>query len=223
MSDAQHAFCAALKAARERKGITLAEIASSTKLSSSLFAALERSDLRRWPAGVFRRAYVRDYLRAIGMPVEETFEEFVRLFPDDEYPGGQPTSHTRIFRLSLDSSWRPARVYTPSHVLAAAIDLVGVVLVASVVTWWGNTDAPTTLAAVALSYYALSTAVLGKTAAMWVISQRGRRTTWSLRTTRAASLVIDDSVADFQKANMAEVAELERDRLHWLTAYHPNQ
>jgi transcriptional regulator with XRE-family HTH domain len=207
MSDVQRdAFCAALKAARERRGITLAEIASSTKVSRSLFAALERGDLRRWPSGLFRRAYVRDYVRAIGLPVEETFEEFVRLFPDQEYRTGQSAGHANNLRLTLDSSWRPAPQYTPSYMLAAAIDLVGLVLVASVVTWWGTTDAPTTLAVVALTYYALSTALLGKSAAAWVISRRGRKTNpWSLGATAATSVALEDSGAEFQKANMAEV------------------
>ena len=61
-------FCLALKAARERAGITLAEIADKTKIPASLFAALERNDLRRWPKGLFRRSFFRDYARMIGVP-----------------------------------------------------------------------------------------------------------------------------------------------------------
>ena len=49
-----------------------------------MFAALERSDLRRWPNGLFRRSFFRDYVRMIGLPVAEACDEFVRLFPDDE-------------------------------------------------------------------------------------------------------------------------------------------
>jgi hypothetical protein len=77
-------FCLALKATRERKGITLDEIASTTKIPASVFAALERGDLRRWPKGLFRRSFFRDYARAIGLPGSDTCDEFVRLFPDDE-------------------------------------------------------------------------------------------------------------------------------------------
>jgi transcriptional regulator with XRE-family HTH domain len=77
-------FCCALKAARERKGITLAEIAEATKIPAYLMEGLERCDLRRWPKGLFRRSFFRDYARMIGVSVTEAVAEFVRLFPDDD-------------------------------------------------------------------------------------------------------------------------------------------
>ena len=77
-------FCLGLKAARERKGITLAEISSATKIPVSVFVALERGDLRRWPKGLFRRSFFRGYAKTIGVPLAETFAEFIRLFPDEE-------------------------------------------------------------------------------------------------------------------------------------------
>lgn len=83
-NDPCHDFCLALKAARESKGITLAEIAETTKIPASVFAALERNDLRSWPKGLFRRSFFRDYVTMIGLPVTEAFEAFVRLFPDSD-------------------------------------------------------------------------------------------------------------------------------------------
>lgn len=77
-------FCLALKALRERKGIALAEISSATKIPVFMFVALERGDLRRWPKGLFKRSFFRDYVRTIGAPVDETCAEFIRLFPDQE-------------------------------------------------------------------------------------------------------------------------------------------
>lgn len=81
--DSRDEFCLALKTARERSGITLADIADATKLPASLFAALERNDLRCWPHGLFRRSFFRDYVQMIGLPVSEAVAAFVRLFPDD--------------------------------------------------------------------------------------------------------------------------------------------
>jgi cytoskeletal protein RodZ len=81
-TDSQQEFCLALKATRERKGITLAQIATSTKIPAYMFAGLERNDLRRWPTGLFRRSFFRDYARMIGLPPAEACAEFVRLFPD---------------------------------------------------------------------------------------------------------------------------------------------
>ena len=77
-------FCLALKALRERNGVALAQIESTTKIPAYLFVALERNDLSRWPKGLFRRAFFRDYARMIGLPVAEACAEFVRLFPDEE-------------------------------------------------------------------------------------------------------------------------------------------
>lgn len=81
--DSRDEFCLALKAARERSGITLADIADATKIPAYLFDALERNDLRRWPNGLFRRCFFRDYVRTIGMPVSDACAQFARLFPDE--------------------------------------------------------------------------------------------------------------------------------------------
>lgn len=77
-------FCVALKRARESKGITLAAVAERTKIAAELFATLERNDLRRWPKGIFRRSFFRDYVVMIGVPVAEACAEFARLFPEDD-------------------------------------------------------------------------------------------------------------------------------------------
>lgn len=82
-TNSRQEFCLALRTARERKGVTLDEIARVTKIPASLFAALERNDLRQWPEGLFKRSFFRDYVRMIGVPVSEACGEFVRLFIDD--------------------------------------------------------------------------------------------------------------------------------------------
>src|SRR6185369_12627246 len=80
---AEHeAFGLRLKAHRERRGITLESIAESTKLKRSLLAALEGGDVSHFPLGIFRRAYVRSYANAVGLPAESIVAEFVQLFPE---------------------------------------------------------------------------------------------------------------------------------------------
>lgn len=49
-----------------RRGITLGRIAAVTKVCASHFAALECGDLRRWPKGLFRRAFFRGYVEMTG-------------------------------------------------------------------------------------------------------------------------------------------------------------
>jgi transcriptional regulator with XRE-family HTH domain len=70
-----------LRRERERRGISLETIASVTNVSIELWSALEQNDLSRWPKGVFARAFVRDYAKAVGLDANEIVDDFCRLFP----------------------------------------------------------------------------------------------------------------------------------------------
>lgn len=75
---------ARLRHQRERQQITLRTIAEQTKIKISLLEGLERDDVSRWPSGIFRRTYFRDYVQAIGLPVDEMMREFLQTHPDPE-------------------------------------------------------------------------------------------------------------------------------------------
>ena len=75
-------FGPVLRAARERKGVTLRQLAAETKLSVELWEGLEESNLARWPKRVFARSYVRDYALRVGLDADEVVNEFCRLFPN---------------------------------------------------------------------------------------------------------------------------------------------
>jgi transcriptional regulator with XRE-family HTH domain len=70
-----------LRSERERRGISLDTIASVTNVGVELWQGLERNDFSRWPTGIFARAFVRDYARAVGLDADEVVDEFCRLFP----------------------------------------------------------------------------------------------------------------------------------------------
>jgi transcriptional regulator with XRE-family HTH domain len=80
MSDRQ-TFGPRLRRERERRGISLDTIAAVTKVSAELWEGLERNDFSRWPSGIFARAFVRDYARAVGLDADDVVDEFCRLFP----------------------------------------------------------------------------------------------------------------------------------------------
>ena len=80
MSD-QQTFGPRLRRERERRGISIETIAAATKVGSDLWEGLERNDFSRWPAGIFARAFIRDYARVVGLDSEELVDEFCRLFP----------------------------------------------------------------------------------------------------------------------------------------------
>jgi transcriptional regulator with XRE-family HTH domain len=73
---------ARLRQQRERRRISLASIASETKISVLLLAGLERDDFAHWPYGIFGRAFVRAYAQAIGLDPDPIVKEFLELHPD---------------------------------------------------------------------------------------------------------------------------------------------
>lgn len=189
LSATRQAFCAALKAARERRGLKLTDISAATKVCPSYFSALERNDLRVWPKGLFRRSFFRGYASTIGLPVAELLEEFTRLFPENEgaptatpatapAPSSAPataagTAPAQEFRLALDASWGGSKVPFPIRVAAAVIDLFVVVLVAGVATWAASLQFVPAFASVALTYFTLATALFGESPASFCLSRRG--------------------------------------------------
>lgn len=80
-------FGPTLRRERERRGISLRDIATQTKISVPLLEAMERNDFTRWPAGIFRRSFVRSYAQVVGLDHDRVLDDFLRLFPlDGEAP-----------------------------------------------------------------------------------------------------------------------------------------
>src|SRR5262245_31285075 len=70
------AFGRRLKAAREARGVSLRDIAASTKISIASLEALERNDCTKLPGGLFGRAFIRAYALQVGLDPEATVKEF---------------------------------------------------------------------------------------------------------------------------------------------------
>src|SRR5213594_2058548 len=84
-------FGSKLREARERRGVSLRQIADATKISVAVLEALERNDVSRLPGGIFSRAFVRSYAVEVGLDPDTTIQEFVAQFPHDAGPGGHDT------------------------------------------------------------------------------------------------------------------------------------
>jgi transcriptional regulator with XRE-family HTH domain len=98
-------FGAWLRRERERRGITVRTIADRTKIGSGLLESLERGDVSRWPAGIYRRAFVRSYADVVGLDAELVLANFERLFPDPDAtpgPASESASKTDTRRASGD-------------------------------------------------------------------------------------------------------------------------
>jgi transcriptional regulator with XRE-family HTH domain len=169
---------ARLRAERERQGISIASIAASTKISASLFEGLEREDVSRWPQGIFRRAFVREYARAIGLDPEETLNDFLERFPDPlaapasteedaAAAAERPRRPRTVLRLTLADmpGWQagaPPSVGIGKRCAAVALDATAVVAVALALyvalgSFWMS------LAVFTFCYYIGATLVLGNT------------------------------------------------------------
>lgn len=66
-----------LRSARERRGLSVLQVAAATKISKALIEALERDDVSRLPGGISGRAFVRAYASEVGLDPDRTLEALV--------------------------------------------------------------------------------------------------------------------------------------------------
>jgi transcriptional regulator with XRE-family HTH domain len=168
-------YCQHLKDVRERRGITLAEIAERSKVSEALYAGLERGDVSRWPTGIYRRSFFRTYALALGLPVDAALSDFVRLFSEEGDQRVLPvlTAPAGPLRLTLAKrAWlRTSRL----QVAAAFVDLAMVAAITAALAWWMPIAIGTVTAVVAVVYYSLATACLACSPGAWWLRTRGNR------------------------------------------------
>jgi cytoskeleton protein RodZ len=119
-------FGSKLRQARERKGVTLREIATRTKISVAVLESLERSDVSRLPGGIFSRGFVRSYAKEVGLDPDSTVEEFIGLFPHDSVTAG----HSRSDQVEDAELFESERRVASSilWILLISIPLAGAVL-----------------------------------------------------------------------------------------------
>jgi cytoskeletal protein RodZ len=99
-------FGARLREARERRGLSLREIADATKIAARSLEALERNDIARLPGGIFSRAFVRAYAVHVGLDPEETISEFMATFPDVSVTQGHPRTRDQSILDELEEDSR---------------------------------------------------------------------------------------------------------------------
>ncbi len=70
-------FGARLKRERERQNMTLASVASATKIGTRLLQALEDEKFDRLPGGIFNKGFVRAYARHLGLDEEQAIADYL--------------------------------------------------------------------------------------------------------------------------------------------------
>jgi cytoskeletal protein RodZ len=114
-------FGARLRDARERRGVSLRQIANATKISVGVLEALERNDISRLPGGIFGRGFVRSYAIEVGLDPETTIQDFIAQFPNDSVTAGHPASDRVEDTEAVESDRRTAGTFLWLMVISVPI------------------------------------------------------------------------------------------------------
>jgi transcriptional regulator with XRE-family HTH domain len=196
MSD-RDTFGPRLRAARERRGISLETLSTVTNVHTELWEGLERGDLSRWPSGIFARSFIRYYARAVGLDEEEVVNEFCRLFPNGDrrrraliVGQAQLIGHEAHVPEDLElppEGDRRAPVETPEaaassrrpriapRALATVIDLTAVMSVGGAIAMLFHAGFLAATGCVTIAYYGLSTITLGGSAGTRIVERLRQR------------------------------------------------
>lgn len=88
-------FGASLRRERELRGVSLQEIAASTKIGVSMLKAIEEDQLDKLPQGLFVRGFVREYARFLALDEQKILTELsfhASQAPVAEAPAKEPGS-----------------------------------------------------------------------------------------------------------------------------------
>ncbi len=69
---------------REMRGITLEEIAESTKIGTRSLRALEGENFDKLPGGIFNKGFVRAYAKYLGIDEEQAVTDFMAAYGDHQ-------------------------------------------------------------------------------------------------------------------------------------------
>ncbi len=194
-----------LRRERERRGISLETIAAATKVSAELWDGLERNDFSRWPSGIFARAFIRDYARAVGLDADEVVDEFCRLFPIGDRRASRlikaqaalighnpaltetmmpPTGDRRAPDLTAEEQARARAARYAARTVCATIDTGCSLLLAAAIAVPFSISFWATAGVVGILYYGVATIALGQTL--------GTRTAAALRQRMPAVFAVQD-------------------------------
>ena len=75
-------FGNSFRSARESRGLTIAEIAKETRISSRFLRAIEAEAFEELPGGVSSRSFIRTYASEVGLDADAMAEAYAALSPD---------------------------------------------------------------------------------------------------------------------------------------------
>lgn len=94
-----------LQREREMRGITLEEIADSTKIGTRSLRALEQENFDKLPGGIFNKGFVRAYARYLGIDEEQAVADFLAAAGELEQPLPAPFPREKQVPASSRQGW----------------------------------------------------------------------------------------------------------------------
>jgi cytoskeletal protein RodZ len=89
---------------RKSRGVSLREIADSTKISTRYLRAIEAGDFKKLPGGVYNTSYLRQYARAISFDEDDLVQSYLQQTGTDSATQPAPVAKTGN-RLDEVVSW----------------------------------------------------------------------------------------------------------------------
>jgi len=86
-----------LSTIRRNRGISLQQIADSTKISIRSLEAIEQGDFRKLPGGIYNTSYIKQYARAIDYDESELLAAYQREMSLATGSGDGPGKSSRMF------------------------------------------------------------------------------------------------------------------------------
>lgn len=117
-----------LREAREKRGVSLRQIASSTRISIGTLEALENNEIKKLPGGIFSRAFVRSYAQEIGLDPDEAVREFVHQFPLEHVTAGTKSANDRVVATGEEGVRRRQQQVSLGVTLAILIPIAALVV-----------------------------------------------------------------------------------------------
>jgi cytoskeletal protein RodZ len=124
---------ARLREAREKRGVSLQQIAVRTRISVMSLEALERSDLSRLPGGIFTRAFIRAYAQEVGLDPDRTIQDFIAELPPE---AATATAHSTSVEDGEKLESDRKAVATALRLVLISLPIIGLVI------YYGSHRAP---------------------------------------------------------------------------------
>ena len=128
------AFGERLRREREMRGITLDDIAATTKIGTRLLRALEDEQFDLLPGGIFNKGYVRAYAKYVGIDEERAVADYLQAV-HEVAPGGHVAADQIAASRFERSSYDEATTGRGSTLPVVPI-LIALVLIAGIAGGW---------------------------------------------------------------------------------------